>query len=282
MIIGFLGKGGSGKSTLSSLVTKLLVLDDKHVLAIDADHNMDMRFNLGVTHHDHYIGKSLTDLLEYVGLDSQKDKYYDAFELDKEPIFSLQNLDSYTKKYTSRHNDNFLMMVAGPHNDKIMYGEYCSHSLCTPLKVYLPFLELQENEFVIVDEKAGSDGAGTGISSGFDHGCIVVEPTEYGVKAAHQIADLLDFFGTPYSFIGNKLFDEEDKVFLKDNLRKEPALFLDVNKDLRSISKIESVENYKSLLQFIYSLEPSNRKERSKQKFQNNKEFRKKNSPTSK
>jgi len=47
MKIAFLGKGGSGKSTLATAAVRHLHSTGRHVLAIDADHNMDLSFNLG-------------------------------------------------------------------------------------------------------------------------------------------------------------------------------------------------------------------------------------------
>ena len=48
------------------------------------------------------------------------------------------------------------------------------------------FLQLKENQHVIVDEKAGADGASTGIPTGMDFAVIVVEPTPHGIKAGKQ------------------------------------------------------------------------------------------------
>mgnify|MGYP003893631969 CR=1 FL=1 len=47
MKIAFIGKGGSGKSTVSWLATQMLVSEGRKVLAIDADHNMDLVSLLG-------------------------------------------------------------------------------------------------------------------------------------------------------------------------------------------------------------------------------------------
>jgi CO dehydrogenase nickel-insertion accessory protein CooC1 len=63
MIIGVLGKGGSGKSTVSTNLVKFLASKKEHtVLAIDADHNMDITYNLGVTEEFPYLGGSMSDL----------------------------------------------------------------------------------------------------------------------------------------------------------------------------------------------------------------------------
>lgn len=48
MKIAFVGKGGSGKSSLSWLFVKTLESSGSDVLAIDADHNMDLTSNLGL------------------------------------------------------------------------------------------------------------------------------------------------------------------------------------------------------------------------------------------
>jgi CO dehydrogenase nickel-insertion accessory protein CooC1 len=101
-------------------------------------------------------------------------------------------------------------MVAGPHTENIMAGNSCSHTLTTPLKVYLPLLSLKEGEYTVIDERAGVDGVGTGITTGFDLAVIVSEPTLHGLKTAKQIADMLEFYKTPYVFALNKVHDEKE------------------------------------------------------------------------
>ena len=117
-------------------------------------------------------------------------------------------------------------MVAGPQTDNVLYGTHCSHSLTTPLKVYLPLLQLQENETVIMDEKAGADGVTTGITTGIDVGVIVCEPALHSVKTALQIAELMEFYNTPYLFIANKVSNEDEKEYLKVELGDSPIVHL--------------------------------------------------------
>ena len=78
-------------------------------------------------------------------------------------VFSLSPADSYTDRYTHRVKDRLRLMMAGEQTDTVLYGKACSHILTTPLKIYLPLLQIRENDVVVMDEKAGADGVTTGI-----------------------------------------------------------------------------------------------------------------------
>lgn len=138
MIIGCMGKGGSGKSTIATMLVKHLGKQGKVVLAVDADHNMDLTYNLtGTTEISSYIGQGLGDLLSVCGL-RKEEKYPAVFELSHHPLFSFTaKKDAFSDKYVHEISENISLMVAGPHTNSILHGQYCSHSLATPLKVYL-------------------------------------------------------------------------------------------------------------------------------------------------
>jgi CO dehydrogenase maturation factor len=273
MIIGFLGKGGSGKSTLSSAFTEFLLTDQNNtVLAVDADHNMDLLFRLGATELPTYLGDAMSDLMEHCKLSSEN-SYRDIFsDSNEDPVFSLSPKDMFTNKYAHPVKERLLGMAGGPHTDDVLYDRACSHVLSTPLKVYFPYLTLKENEYVVVDEKAGADGVGTGIASGFDHAFVVLEPTLYGIKAGHQIADLLEWFGTPYDFVVNKVFDEEDFTFAAEKLRKAP---IGAVKNTKQFARGETMldEPTQTLFELMRQragAAPPNRKERSIAKIKRN------------
>lgn len=274
MIIGVLGKGGSGKSTISAaLASYLNTKKNMEVLAVDADHNMDFLFRLGAPSLPHYLGDGLPDLLSYCGLEKE-DSYRNIFSLESEPSFSINPPDTYTEKYSLKIRDGFFAMAGGPHTEAVLYDQACSHALSTPLKVYLPFLSLKENQFVVVDEKAGSDGAGTGIASGFDYALIVLEPTPFGIKAAHQIADLLEWFEVPHDFVVNKVFDAEDEVAVKESLKKNAIAYIKNDKDIARSSGAppELDKLFEDVLQKIHGA-TSLRKERSIKKIKKNETY---------
>ena len=278
MIIGFLGKGGSGKTTLATLYTKYLLENDKSILALDNDHNMDFKFNLGHVGDMNWMGQSLSEIFEKISITSTKE----VADIDAEYIFSMNPADTVTEKYTTKILDkdtgkDLLLMAAGPHTADMMYGNMCSHGLTTPLKVYLPFLKLNENEFVIVDEKAGTDGVGTGVTTGFNLAVVVAEATTHGVKAAKQIIDMLKFYKTPYVVCINKIRDIKDEnIYDKDFLEiDENVLITHFNFDAAAFD-LKLSDTYRQELKKIYDYSKKitdDRKERTKERIKRQKDF---------
>lgn len=237
MILGFLGKGGSGKSTLATLMTKYLLEKGNSVLAIDADHNMDFSYNLGATENIAYCGTSTSHIKNYLGI-KQVESVRKVFLLGPQNRFSIFPNDSFTDNYAVRVFDNLEVMVAGPHTEEIWEGDMCSHALFTSLKVYLPYIDLKESQFVVVDEKAGMDPVGTMVPAGFNVAVISVEPTRHSTKTANQISQGLQKYGTPYIFVGNKITKPEDVEFLKNNLWESPTAFFTF--DIEKMTPFES------------------------------------------
>lgn len=248
MIIGFLGKGGSGKSTLSTKYTKHLQKEGYTVLAIDADHNMDLSYNLT-------YGK---DLPCYLGDDGMEDiskeiktehkKIKDILKEVDGVSFSLEPSDNFTKKYAHKISDNLYLMSAGPQNQKVFQGEVCSHSLASPLKIYLPLLKLNSSQVVVVDEKASVDAVTTGIPNGFHLTVIVVENTPHSIKAGTQIAEALTRFEVPFVFIGNKIKNDQDVEEIEKKVKLLGYIPSDVEEKYDCKMVFDKITNYTKAL----------------------------------
>lgn len=277
MIIGFLGKGGSGKSTLATaLVNHLFHMEKNAVLAIDADHNMDLAWNLtnGIEADIAsipYLGESIADLNEYAGI-NENDSYKEIFYKDISPIFSLNPADPFTSKYQMQIKPGLCIMASGPHTETVLQGNKCSHSLSTALKAYLPLLQLKGNEAVVVDEKASSDAAGTGIPTGFTISFIVVEATPHSIKAAQQIAKTLDFHNAPYEFILNKA-DPAGIAFAESRLPKKPFAIFPFSQDKNTAFDANELRKISLYSRSLESNDPWARKRRSAEKFENGRKF---------
>ena len=275
MIIGFFGKGGSGKSSLATQMALHLHAIGKEVLAIDADHNIDLAYNLtngSLTPDMPSLGDALAPIRSFVGLEDGGTSA-DVFSEKCAMRFSLNPLDAYTDKYTHKVTDRLRVMMAGAQTDTVLYGKACSHILTTPLKIYLPLLKMEENDVVVMDEKAGADGVTTGIVTGVDVGVIVCEASSHSIKTAKQIAELMDFFETPYVFVGNKITGTEDRDYITQHLEVEPIAFLPDDVSVKR-NPSRSVSMWSSVLEKIRTklanLNQHNRMERTVRKFKRN------------
>ncbi len=204
MKLAFLGKGGSGKSTMATAMVRALRARGFRVLAIDADHNMDLSYNLGVE-PSIFLGSDPDRIKEHVGA-SRTGTYGDALQAGKNAgiAFTLSPLDEFTARVSVKLEDGLRVMTAGPHTERVRSQEVCSHSLAAPLKVYLPLLHLKAGEAIIIDERAGTDPVATGILSGVDMAVIVREPTINSRRVAEQIKHELELAGIPHIIVDNK------------------------------------------------------------------------------
>ncbi len=221
MIIGFLGKGGSGKSTLATKVVNFLSTDKNNtILAIDADYNMDLLHNLNAGDDLNYLGTDAKFIMKKVLEVDEKALYADiVLGENNANKFSISNPDDFTKTYSKKLKENLYLMAVGPHSENVLNDKMCSHGLGALLKAYLPLINIKENEYVIIDEKAGVDSVGTGIPTGFNMSIIVVEATVYGIKAAKQISDLLEnHYHLPFAYIVNKVKSDTDIYMIKQEL----------------------------------------------------------------
>ena len=280
MILGILGKGGSGKSSVATQLVLSWQENNKNILAIDADHNMDLIFNLtgNLKPQMPYLGTAMPEIENFVGL-NQGEEYNQIFIRGTEQRFKFikGETDSFTEKYSSVLNQNIRIMAAGPQTDQVLYGQKCGHVLATPLKVYLPLLEISSEDVVILDEKAGADGVTTGIVTGIDMGVIVCEPSLHSIKAAQQIAELLNFYDTPYFLIGNKINEKADQEFIASQLGFKPlAFFTNSNLIKRQPGEIE--HEWSAQIRIIKTQAEkhyiNNRLERTIKKFKRNHQFK--------
>lgn len=174
------------------------------VLAIDADHNMDLSYNLGAE-PSLFLGTDPDHIKEYVG--SVRDgSFAQALQIGKENeiTFSVFPADPYTSSVSIEIEEGLRLMTAGPHTSRVRSQEACSHSLAAPLKVYLPLLKLNSGEMVVIDERAGTDPVATGILSGVDLVVIIQEPTVNSHRVAKQIQEELRFSKIQYLVVNNK------------------------------------------------------------------------------
>lgn len=232
MKIAVVGKGGSGKSTVSWLLVKFLAEQGKKVLAVDADYNMDLATNLGWDEDDaaNLLNSAEPDFYKYQGF-TEKDYYVDLPNKEGLKSFHLSEKDSFTSKYSTSILPNLDLMVFGGTHQDLLFGHRCSHAYISALKYYLPLLSLAKDEYVVVDSVAGVDMVNYGLYLGVDVIVAVVEPTKNSQKVAKQIKEVAGKLNIPVVFLGNKRKDDTHDLDLMSSLvLDESLLTLDYEK----------------------------------------------------
>lgn len=227
MKLAIVGKGGSGKSSISWLLARYFSLQNK-VLAIDADYNMDLMHNLKVgVSKDVFLKKSEQDLYNTFNVHIEENAFKILEKNDKE-VFRIFPNDTFTEKYSYSVYKNLQLMVLGDHDVETMYSGRCGHAYAKSIKFYVPFLSLEKKQMVIIDSVAGTDMINYGLFLGVDALCCVVEDTPNSVLVMSSAKKIAEEYGIPFYAILNKSQGKELKYISKDDIAAEfyfdPAL----------------------------------------------------------
>lgn len=222
MKIAFVGKGGSGKSSTSWLAVKTLEKMGTFVLAVDADHNMDLTSNLGLDpENTPLMHKTEREFMEHVGV-LEEGKVSSVLSKDTTtlPTFTTTPQDSYTKSIATKVSDKISLINIGLGSPDVMFSGKCAHGLSGPLKYYLGLLN-EKDDFVVIDSVAGADMLNYGLYAGIDAVIGVVEPHRNSIKVFEQIQDICRKSLIPCFAVVNKPTENDFyKEFVSKNTDK--------------------------------------------------------------
>ncbi|WP_030833411.1 ATP-binding protein [Streptomyces hygroscopicus] len=221
----FVGKGGSGKTTLSALFAQHLARSHAPVVAIDADINQHLGVALGLD------GNALRDIVpladrlagikEYLRGDNPRITSLDAMVKTTPPgrgsrLLRLLGTDPVHARHV-RDAGGVRLMTTGAFTEEDL-GVACYHSKLGAVELYLNHLVDGPGEYVVVDMTAGADSFASGLFTRFDMTFLVAEPTLKGVSVYHQYKEHAAEFGVPLAVVGNKVTSEDDRLFLKEEI----------------------------------------------------------------
>ncbi|MDN3025280.1 ATP-binding protein [Streptomyces sp. S.PB5] len=224
MRIAFVGKGGSGKTTLSALFSRHLAQSGAPVLAVDGDINQHLAEALG---HDGEppaappLGARLGDIKEYLRGSNLRIASPEAMIKTTPPgrgsrLLRLLGDDELHARHVRRVGE-VPLMVTGEFEESDL-GVACYHSKLGGVELYLNHLVDGPGEYVVVDMTAGADAFASGLFTRFDLTFLVAEPTRKGVSVYRQYRDHAREFGIRIAVIGNKVTGEDDLLFLKEEV----------------------------------------------------------------
>ncbi len=207
--ISVVGKGGTGKSVVTTLLAKSFAERGRRVLIVDSDEsNPGLYRMLG-------FGRAPADLIGFFGGPGRAAGLGNSSNRpDPLPSIHLQNIPA---KFLIQENNISLASVG-----KITGAfEGCACPMAEALKTFLGRLSLGNSEIALVDMEAGVEHFGRGVEKYIDTILIVVEPSFESIALAGKIHLLAQASGArltgalinkvPSSAIGEKMRAELDK-----------------------------------------------------------------------
>jgi len=199
------GKGGCGKSTITTLLAKEIAGRGRKVLVIDTDES-----NIGL-HNLLGIAKP-NDFMNYFGgkkiLIEKTKTLKDTWKIDDLP-----------RDYVSEKGNIKLLSMGKIYE----FGEGCACPINVLSSRFLEVLELGNREFLIADTDAGIEHFGRGVERGVDILLAVVDPSQESILLARKISKLGNQVSKPVYCILNKV-NHETQRFLSESLGNERVI----------------------------------------------------------
>ena len=207
MKIAVCGKGGSGKSTLVSLLANAARARGFTTIVVDSDESNSGLFRmLG-------FSEPPIPLMAIVGGKAGIKKRMNRSSILSAPEIRLEQIPHL---HITRKNGLCLISIGKIHQAL----EGCACPMGVLSREFLKKLWLGDNEIAIVDMEAGIEHFGRGIDASIDKVLVVVEPSLESITLAEKIRSLASGLNKGLWVVANKIDSEELGRKLRDELKK--------------------------------------------------------------
>ena len=214
MKVAITGKGGVGKTTLSSTLARLYADEGRTVLAADVDPDANLGLALGLTQEEVDqivpISKMRTLVEERTGA-SAANKF-----------FKLNPQVSDIPDTFSKEINGVKLLVMGTVD---LGGSGCVCPEHVMLKSILSAMTYRKDDVVIMDMEAGLEHLGRGTAANMDQFIVVIEPGARSVQTYRNVKRLAKDLGVKQvRVVANKVRDAQDEEFVKNAIPAEDLL----------------------------------------------------------
>jgi CO dehydrogenase maturation factor len=206
------GKGGAGKTFVSSTLSRLLARDGYNVLAVDADPNLNLAMGLGVPAD---VAEGIVPLSD--NQDLVRERTGVSSEEAYSPMFNMTpKVNDIVDRFGVTAPDGVKLLVMGTVKGG---GTGCMCGANALLRVLLQHLLIQRGEILVMDMEAGLEHLGRGTARRMDAMLVVLEPRMKSVDTIRRIMRLAEEIEVREVLaVGNKVAKPKDREFIQRHM----------------------------------------------------------------
>ena len=223
MKIAVTGKGGVGKTTLSSTLCRLYAEEGRTVLAADVDPDANLGLALGFSEEEVNAIVPISKMRKLV------EERTGANELNK--FFKLNpQVGDIPDTYAKEINGVKLLVMGTVETG----GSGCVCPEHVMIKAILSNMVLRKKDVVIMDMEAGLEHLARGTASFMDQFIVVIEPGARSIQTYQKVKQLAADLGVKQvRVVANKVRNTDDENYIKERIPKEDLLgFIHYNTDV--------------------------------------------------
>ena len=214
MKVAVTGKGGVGKTTLSSTLARLYADEGRVVLAADVDPDANLGLALGLTQEEVNAIVPVSKMRELVMERTAANASNTFYKLNPQ-------VSDLPDKLAKEINGVKLLVMGTVDTG----GSGCVCPEHVMLKALLSSLVFRKDDVVVMDMEAGLEHLGRGTASLVDQFIVVIEPGARSIQTYEKVKKLAGDLGvTDVKVVANKVRDAEDEAFIRANIPEEALL----------------------------------------------------------